>query len=89
MELDLDVGLRFDRGWLAVTDRRLLTRPPGESDWQEWPYRQGLKLVHHDHAGVGSLELLDATTRLGGWRYTIGNNPAALRLVRRIRATDG
>ncbi len=81
LALDLDEALRFGEGVLAVTDRRLLARPPGESDWREWVYRPGLQLLHHDHAGVGSLELLDEAGRLGGWRFTIGNNPAALRLV--------
>ena len=81
LELDLDEGLRYRGGLLAVTDRRLLGRSPGESEWREWTYRPGLRLVHHDHAGVGSLELHDETARLGGWRFTIGHNPAALRLV--------
>jgi len=81
LALDLDESLHFGEGVLAVTDRRLLARSPGESDWREWPYRAGLQLLHHDHAGVGSLELLDETGRLGGWRFTIGHNPAALRLV--------
>jgi ATP-binding cassette subfamily B protein len=81
LEVDLDEGLRFAKGLLAVTDRRLLVRPPGEAAWQEWPYRPGLRLSHFDHAGVGTLELHDAAARLGVWRYTIGNNPAALRLA--------
>jgi ATP-binding cassette subfamily B protein len=81
LALDLDESLHFGEGVLAVTDRRLLARSPGESDWREWPYQAGLQLLHHDHAGVGSLELLDETGRLGGWRFTIGQNPAALRLV--------
>ncbi len=81
LSLDLDEALRFGEGVLAVTGRRLLARSPGESEWREWPYRPGLQLLHHDHAGVGSLELLDETGRLGGWRFTIGHNPAALRLV--------
>ncbi|MBK6630612.1 MAG: ABC transporter ATP-binding protein [Betaproteobacteria bacterium] len=81
LEVDLDIGLRYAKGLLVATDRRLLARSPGESGWQEWPYRQGLRLDHYDHAGVGSLELHDESARLGGWRYTIGNNPAALRLV--------
>ncbi|PWB42529.1 MAG: ABC transporter [Rhodocyclales bacterium] len=81
LSLDLDEALRFGEGVLAVTGRRLLARSPGESEWREWPYRPGLQLSHHDHAGVGSLELLDETGRLGGWRFTIGHNPAALRLV--------
>ena len=81
LEVDLDPDLHYADGLLAVTDRRLMALSPGQTEWQEWPYRPGLQLVHHDHAGVGSLELHDETARLGGWRYTIGRDPAALRLV--------
>ena len=81
LEIDLDPELHFAEGLLAVTDRRLMARSPGGDEWQEWPYRSGLQLAHHDHAGVGSLELHDETERLGVWRYTIGRDPTALRLV--------
>jgi ATP-binding cassette subfamily B protein len=81
LDLDLDENLRYAGGLLAVTDRRLLARLPGETGWREWPYRAGLRLLHSDHAGVGSLELHDASARLACWRFTIGHNPAALRLV--------
>ncbi len=81
LELDLDEALRFAKGLLVITDRRLLVRPPGGETWQEWPYRAGLALSHFDHAGVGTLELHDAKARLGVWRYTIGNNAAAQRLA--------
>ena len=81
LEVDLDPELHYAEGLLAVTDRRLLALSPGQTDWQEWPYRPGLQLIHHDHAGVGSLELHDETARLGVWRYTIAHDPAGLRLV--------
>ncbi len=79
--LDLDESLRYGEGMLVITDRRIMANSPGEAVWQEWAYRPGLQLAHHDHAGVGSLELHDEAARLGGWRFTIGHNPAALRLV--------
>ncbi len=81
LELDLDTRLRFGCGFLIVTDRRLLAKAPGETAWRDWPYRQGLVLRHHDHAGVGTLELHDEHARLACWRYTLGHNVAALRLV--------
>ncbi|MDO8931772.1 MAG: ABC transporter ATP-binding protein [Rhodocyclaceae bacterium] len=81
LEVDLDARLHFAAGLVVVTDRRLMTRLPEQEDWQEWPYRPGLVLRHHDHAGVGSLELLDDTARLACWRYTLGQNIAALRLI--------
>jgi len=81
LELDLDARLQFANGLAAVTDRRLLTLAPGETEWQEWPLRAGLSLNHHDHAGVGALELVDENGRLGQWRYTLAHNLAALRVI--------
>jgi ATP-binding cassette subfamily B protein len=81
LELDLDDRLHFAPGLLVVTDRRLLARTPGDAAWQDWFFRTDLKLLHHDHAGVGSLELHDDGGRLGQWRYTLAQNVAALRLT--------
>ncbi|MGC5075415.1 hypothetical protein, partial [Escherichia coli] len=50
--------------------------------WQEWAYRPDLQLKHVDHAGVGTLELCDAASRLAAWRYTLAQNPQALRLIK-------
>jgi len=84
LELDLDAQLRFKNGLVVVTDRRLLARAPGETKWRDWAYRPGLALKHHDHAGVGTLELVDTSGRLACWRYTLGNNTAAMRLSDRF-----
>lgn len=81
LELDLDSSLRFVTGIIIVTDRRLLAKGPSDREWKDWPYRQDLVLAHHDHAGVGTLELLDDNARLAAWRYTLGHNPDALRLI--------
>ncbi|HJV87519.1 MAG TPA: ABC transporter ATP-binding protein [Noviherbaspirillum sp.] len=84
VELDLDGGLRFAPGVVVVTNRRLLARAASDSDWKEWSYSAygpHLALAHHDHAGVGTLELQDETRRLAVWRYTLGHNPEALRLI--------
>ncbi len=81
LEVDLDKQLRFSPGLVAVTDRRLLAKTGADAAWQAWDYRPGLALHHHDHAGVGTLELHDATCRLAAWRYTLGQNVAALRLI--------
>ena len=81
VEVDLDAKLRFTKGILVVTDRRLLARGPGESAWQDWPYRAGLVLRHYDHGGVGHLELVDASGLLAAWRFTLGQNLQALRVV--------
>ena len=86
LELDLDSRLHFQSGLLAVTERRLLCQAPGTRDWQSWPLRHDLALAHHDHAGVGTLELHDPHARLACWRYTLGRNPAALRLIEHFDA---
>jgi ATP-binding cassette subfamily B protein len=81
LEVDLDSKLRFTKGVLVVTNIRLLTRSPGDTHWRDWPYRAGLALRHHDHAGVGHLELVDANGLLASWRFTLGQNLQAIRLV--------
>lgn len=91
LTVDLDSQLRFASGLLALTDRRLLARAPGgpDGEWAAWPTVDaagkglaGLSLRHFDHAGVGTLELHQGGNRLAGWRFTLGANVQALRLVR-------
>ncbi len=79
--LDLDARLHFTQGWLAVTDQRIVARAPGEKNVREWKISPELRLSHTDHAGVGALELSGPGGRLASWRYTLGYNPAALRLA--------
>ncbi|GAB3268796.1 ABC transporter ATP-binding protein [Chitinimonas naiadis] len=86
LEVDLDAQLHFRRSLLVLTDQRLLARPHGQTQWQSWPLSATQDLKHHDHAGVGALELYDAQGRLAGWRYTLGQNPAAIRLLERFEA---
>lgn len=81
LEVDLDSRLHFVKGLLVVTGDRLLSRMEGESGWQQWPYRDGLTLQHLDHAGVGHLNLLDRDALLATWRFTLGQNLHAIRLV--------
>lgn len=81
LPLDLDERLHFAQGAIVITDRRLLARAPGTGQWESWTMREDLFLAHSDHAGVGTLDLQDAHGRLGVWRYTLGYNPAALRLI--------
>jgi ATP-binding cassette subfamily B protein len=85
VEVDLDAKLRFTKGLVVVTDRRLLARSPGETQWCDWPLRAGLALHHHDHAGVGHLELVDAEGLLAAWRFTLGQNLQAIRVVDQFR----
>jgi ATP-binding cassette, subfamily B, bacterial len=50
------------------------------ADWQSWPLRADLELRAGDEAGVGTLELFNATGRLSFWRYTAARAAAARRL---------
>jgi len=90
--VDLDPALRFAAGALVLTNRRLLSRD-GAGKWSSLFLQntahdpvQGLELRHFDHAGVGTLELHDTqyqpSQRLASWRFTLGANGQALRMVR-------
>ncbi len=50
--------------------------------WQSWPLTADLEFHHREQGGVGTLELLDAKSRLASWRYTSAASP----LVRRFDA---
>ncbi|GJI89924.1 ABC transporter [Rugamonas sp. R1(2021)] len=82
----MDEQLRFSKGIILVTGTRVLARAPGRKDWQSWPFDHDLALQHHDHAGVGHLELINAGGRLGAWRFTLGQNLQAIRLVEQFDA---
>ncbi|BBP04705.1 ABC transporter [Sulfuriferula plumbiphila] len=81
VELDLDTLLQFSHGLVAVTNQRVLAKSADAGAWHGWTFRDGLTLSHHDHAGVGTLELRDDQARLACWRYTLGRNVAALHLI--------
>ena len=81
LETDLDARLYFAPGLIVLTERRLLTRAGGELEWQSWSLAAGQRLEHHDHAGVGLLELVDARGQVAVWRYTLARNLAALRVI--------
>jgi len=86
LQLDLDLRLHFVDGMLLVTDRRLLARGSVDDVWHTWSYRPGLKLTHHDHAGVGHLELQDEHGLLASWCFTLGQNLLAIRLLEHFTA---
>ncbi len=86
VELDLDATLHFAAGIVVATTQRLLAKSGSDAAWQEWQYREGLMLLHHDHAGVGTLDLQDDMARLASWRYTLAHNPEALRLTDAFKA---
>ncbi len=70
---------------VVVTNRRLIARAPDDQEWKQFSYRPGLALRHHDHAGVGHLELVDEQGRLAAWRFTLGQNLHAMRVLDAFR----
>lgn len=82
VEVDIDAALHFNTGALALTERRLLAWADGH--WCDWPLADGMALRHGDHAGIGTLELLDRTRRLALWRFTLAQQAAVLAFVARF-----
>ncbi|HKB35862.1 MAG TPA: ABC transporter transmembrane domain-containing protein, partial [Gemmataceae bacterium] len=97
-EPDLDQRLRFSRGLVLLTNRRVLAadtdgRSPdsGQVHWQEWPLAPDTSLRAQEHGGAGVLELVGPDGRLAHWRYTAGRGPEAQRMLARLavlRATQ-
>ena len=86
LELDLDSNLHFVKGLVVLTNQRILSRnsptaQTAQPSWQEWELRENLHLHHHDHAGVGHLDLSDSNGLLASWRFTLGRNLEAMRLL--------
>ncbi len=85
LELDLDARLHFTQGWLVVTDQRLLARSPGEKVCGNGSSRPACACrtptTPRRRAGAGQ-----CCGPACSWRYTLGYNPAALRLVDQFEA---
>ncbi|MCV0437144.1 MAG: ABC transporter ATP-binding protein/permease [Hydrogenophaga sp.] len=79
LPLDLDSDLHFHPRTLLLTRQSLVL------DGQAWPLAAGMELRLSDHAGVGTLELLDAHGRLAVWRFTLGVQNQATRLVEQFQ----
>ncbi|CAM8663476.1 MdlB ABC-type multidrug transport system, ATPase and permease components [Comamonadaceae bacterium] len=81
LEVDLDQQLHFVKGLVLLTNQRLLACEGATQIWSGWDLQAGQTLLHHDHAGVGHLNLMDASALRGSWRFTLGQNLQAIRLV--------
>ncbi len=89
LELNLDERLHFTAHLLVITNQRLLhfdaIQPSEElkpAATSEYRYRAGLTLRHHDHAGVGNLELFDGNVRIASWFYTLANDISVARFIK-------
>src|SRR5215217_8378374 len=40
--VDLDAQHHFSDGIVVLTERRILARAPGETDWRDWPFQPGM-----------------------------------------------
>lgn len=83
-EPDLDAALRYDRGLVVLTPRRLLTADSGGQEWHSWPLAVGTSLRTVEQGSAGTLELLGPDGRLARWQYTAGRSAAARRLAQRL-----
>jgi ATP-binding cassette subfamily B protein len=81
LPVDLDRQLRFAcRGGLVLTELRLLAVDTA-GEVAHWPLAAQHGMRHQDHAGVCSIELVDASRRLAQWRCTMAQAPAARALA--------
>ena len=84
LEVDLDAQLHFASGLLIVTDQRLISAQGGvnsQVEWSSWDLKAGMAFEHHDHAGVGTLSLVDATPAFGELAlHALSHNVTAMRL---------
>ncbi|MDR0458440.1 MAG: ABC transporter ATP-binding protein/permease [Burkholderiaceae bacterium] len=81
LPVDLDERLHFAQGEVILTDQRLAAKTPGQAAWRDWPLDGNLRLTHQDHAGVGHLQLADASHLLAAGHFTLTHDPAARQLL--------
>jgi ATP-binding cassette, subfamily B, bacterial len=78
LSVDLTGQLFFASTQLFVTNQRLLACPPG-GETTSWPLSSDLTLKLRDHAGLGTLELVNQTGLLARWFFSLGRNVAVQR----------
>jgi len=76
LELNLDADLNFKKQLLVLTNQRLYHCREQSTDLIAFPFKASLRCTHHDHAGVGSIELFDEELRLARWHYTLAHDAA-------------
>lgn len=83
MALDLDAQGHFASGELLLTPTGLVQRH-AHGGREAWPLDSAQRLQHTDLAGVATLDLLDAGGLRQRWRFTLAQNPDALKIVRQF-----
>jgi ATP-binding cassette subfamily B protein len=84
LETDVDEGLRYAKGLVLLTDRRLACLASEAGDWQSWPVADVADLTAKEHGSLGTLELFGTASRVAEWRHTGARSTAAHRLVGRF-----
>ena len=79
LEINLDPLLHFKKQLLVLSAERLLHISDPQTAAVSYPFQANLHCQHHDHAGVGSLELFDGEIRLARWNYTLAHDAAVAR----------
>ncbi len=79
LEINLDPLLHFKKQLLVLSAERLLHISDPQTAAVSYPFQANLNCQHHDHAGVGSLELFDGEIRLARWNYTLAHDAAVAR----------
>ena len=96
-EPDLNEALNFAPGLVVLTDKRVLsyawpsgTEPDKRANtaqsFDSYPLDEQSRFQSKDHAGLGRLELLNATSRAAFWRYTVARAEGVRRISERLDA---
>lgn len=73
---DLDAGMRFSDGWIALTNRRVIGDPPASADAaalagpRSWPIDGGTNVDVHLRSAVGRIELVQDGRVVARWLFT-------------------
>ena len=86
---DLDNSLHYAEGLLVLTNQRLALHGAAGPDGppapvRSWPLVDVAALKTRERAGLGIMEVLGATGRLGYCRFTISRSAGAHRVVQRF-----
>ncbi|HUX83122.1 MAG TPA: ABC transporter ATP-binding protein [Halothiobacillus sp.] len=87
LPLDLSPDLKFSSRELILSPQAFTLRAADQEPEASWPIEDpDLKLQLGDHAGVGSLKLIDAHQVRAHWRFTMSRMPAAQNMVTQFNA---
>ena len=83
-EINLDNRLHFKKSLLLLTQHGLKHFDTEKNLLSEHQFHAGIRLHHHDHAGVGNMGLFSGDARIAIWHYTLAHNTAAVRFIQQF-----